>query len=210
MSPAWLLGEKEVVVLPFDPVVAEVGETEAVYPAVGLVVTEKVNGTPGCPEPSLAVMVIGAPPAVNDVEDWVTDTAVAPFKSYATHVGPGYEPGVEPPSMRVVEKVSWGGAAVAGEAVLMVMGPSGRVSEKPAARPVPIAGIVNVIAEDVDTEIVVRYMHWTFAMVHTPVASGVLNVAPLGAKTVSDVIAYVLVIGLVIFSVLTAVATPVM
>ena len=37
---------------------------------------------------------------------------------------------------------------MAGEAVLMVIGPSGRVSEKPACRPVPIAGAVKVIAEE--------------------------------------------------------------
>ena len=55
-------------------------------------------------------------------------------RSYATHVGPGYDAGEEPPSMSVVVNVTVGGAAVAGEAVLMVTVPSVMVSEKPGAR----------------------------------------------------------------------------
>jgi hypothetical protein len=63
-SPAWLLGWKLVVVVPDEPVTAKAGVTVAVKPAAGAVVTEKVTGTPGCPLPSFAVMVIGAVPAV--------------------------------------------------------------------------------------------------------------------------------------------------
>jgi len=66
-SPWWLLGAKEVVALLADvPVVvdADVGDTVAVKPAVGAVVTAKVIGTPAWFVLSVAVIVSGAVPAV--------------------------------------------------------------------------------------------------------------------------------------------------
>jgi hypothetical protein len=150
-SVAWLLGVKDVVVEPDEPVTPVVGETTAVNPAAGAVVTEKVTGTPGCPVVSLAVIVIALPPAKNGVTPGRTLTTVPTATSYATHVGPGYDAGLEPPSIRVVVNVPVGGAAVTGDAVLTETVPSARVSVKPGAR-LP----VKVMAEAVCTETTLR------------------------------------------------------
>lgn len=63
----WLLGEKDVVVLAAvapDTVDPEVGDTVAVKPAVGAVVTAKTIGTPAWLVLKVAVTVAGALPAV--------------------------------------------------------------------------------------------------------------------------------------------------
>jgi hypothetical protein len=94
-----------------------------------------MTGTPGWPVESVAVIVTGAEPAVKVVDPaGVTDMDVPLARSYADQVGPGYDPGLEPPSISVVVKVAVGGAAVAGEAVLTVIVPSVTVSVKPGAR----------------------------------------------------------------------------
>lgn len=146
-SVAWLLGRKDVVVVPVAPVKPELGETVAVKVAAGGVVTVKVNGTPACPVVSLAVIVIGLPPAVKDVALAVATTDVPVATSYATHVGPGYDAGLEPPSMRVVVNVPVGGAAVDGESVEAVMVPSVTVSEKPGGR-LPVKVSAAAVATD--------------------------------------------------------------
>jgi hypothetical protein len=136
-SPALLLGVNAVVAVPVEPVVAVVGDTPAVNPLVGYVplVMLKVTGTPGCPVESVAVMVIGLEPAVKLVEVvGLTVMDVPAARAYTVHVGPGYDPGLEPPSISVVVKEAVGGAAVAGEAVLAVIVPSPTVSVKPGAR----------------------------------------------------------------------------
>jgi hypothetical protein len=68
-SVAKLLGEKDDVAFPVEPVEVEVGTSVAVKPVVGAVVTLKLIGTPGWPVVSVAVMVNAAPPAVKDVEE---------------------------------------------------------------------------------------------------------------------------------------------
>jgi len=80
-SVAQLLGVNDVVTVPAPLVVPEVGESIAVKPECGAVVTEKVTGTPGWVVPSFAVMVMAAPPAVKAVAAARTLTDVAPFRS---------------------------------------------------------------------------------------------------------------------------------
>jgi hypothetical protein len=148
-----LLGLKDVVALPFEPVRAVAGETVAVNPACGAVVTLKVYGTPGWVVPSFAVTVIGEPPAVNEVAPagTVTVVTVPTATSYEAHVGPGYEAGEEPPSMRSVVNVPSGGTAVTGDAVLTEMPPKLTVSLNPGA-----SDPVQVTAAAVCTVTVVR------------------------------------------------------
>jgi len=92
-SVAWLLGEKDVVAeLADEPetVVAEVGDTVAVKPENGAVVTLKLIGTPGWLVLSVAVTVSGALPATYVDEVVVTVAMLVPAASvYTCHVGPG-------------------------------------------------------------------------------------------------------------------------
>jgi len=79
-------------------------------------------------------MVIAEPPAVKGVAAAGVTAIVPAARSYATHVGPGYDAGEEPPSIIVVVSVSCGGADGEGERVLIVTVPKVIVSLKPGAR----------------------------------------------------------------------------
>jgi len=144
-------------------------------------------------------MVSGELPAVKDDTVPVTAMVVPALRSYATHVGPGYDAGLEPASMSVVVNVPVGGAAVAGDAAVAVMVPSVTVSEKPGAMPALEPVIVKVSAAIVNIDSLLRYVPGA------PVDA--VNLNPVGAKIVIEVIAYEFVIGFVIFSVVPAVPT---
>jgi len=187
------------VAVPVAPVRTEDGEMVAVKPVCACVVTVRVIGTPSWPLPSFAVTVIGAEPATKAVAPaGVTLTTVFPLRSYAVHVGPGYDP-PRAESVMVVVNVPVGGAAVIGDAVLAVIDPRGRTSEKPGRR-LP----VNSSADAVDIARFVKYVQ-TPGAVQGPVAGGV-NANPLGVKIVIDVIAYAFEIGLAIVTVVPDVA----
>jgi len=134
---AWLLGVKVVDavanVAP-EAVNACPGDTVAGWAGTNVVI-EKVIGTPGWLVLSVATAVYGALPAMKFPTAGVTPVIAVPAaRSYATHVGPGYDAGEEPPSIRVVVNVPVGGGAVAGESVLAVTVPRVMVSENPGAR----------------------------------------------------------------------------
>jgi len=108
-SPAWLLGEKVVVAVASvapEEVVVEDGVTVEENPAVAGVVTLKVIGTPGWFVLRVAVTVDAALPATKLLGLPATLVMVVPVVTvYTAHVGPGYDAGVEPPSIRVVVNV---------------------------------------------------------------------------------------------------------
>jgi len=91
-SVAWLLGVKEVVaVLAEVPaaVTVEAGDTVAVKPEVGAVVTLKLIGTPGWFVLSEAVIVKAAVPATKVVATTAVEMVVPVASVYTVHVGPG-------------------------------------------------------------------------------------------------------------------------
>jgi hypothetical protein len=77
-APPQLLGVKVVETLPVASVVPDAGTSDALNPALGYPawVNEKTIGTPGCPELSVAVTVIAAPPATKAVAAGVVVTKV--------------------------------------------------------------------------------------------------------------------------------------
>jgi len=195
-SPAWLLGLNEVVALLATvpaTVLPEVGESVAVKPVDGAVVTEKTIGTPTWLVLKVAVTVTGEPPAVKADSLKVTDVMVVPVATeYITATGPAYAAGDDAASMMDVVNVPVGAGLVAGEATGVTVPPTS-VALKPGGND-PV--------------------HWNADVVAGPaVASGALQVGstvkvhPVGAMIVTLVIAYAFDAGLVSLK-LTAVAPP--
>ena len=171
----------------------EEGETVAVKPANGAVVTEKTIGTPAWLVLRVAVTVIGEPPAVKVDELAMTVAMVVPVATeYITAIGPAYAAGDDAASMMEVVNVPVGAGLVTGEATGVIVPPTS-VALKPGGND-PV--------------------HWNAEPVAGPeVASGALQVGstvkvhPAGAMIVTLVIAYAFDAGLVSLK-LTAVAPP--